>query len=202
MPTHLGQAVVLHLSKQAGRCEEQVKMLKAENERLSIKCDTLEESHKELEKKMNEMFHAFKTLANKEDIPTESKPGRGEIEHSTDAVLTNSPQKLKTDIIADDGEYINADQMPEPQDYSYASPLKLERTKSSPLPKTEPSSLANLMTMSNFEQHKMNNDHWVSQPFFTHAQGYKMCLRVTANGQGSGQGYTHLRGNLSNEGRV
>ena len=47
------------------------------------------------------------------------------------------------------------------------------------------------LTMMNFEQHKLSNDDWVSQPFYTHSQGYKMCLRVTANGQDSGKG-THI----------
>ena len=47
------------------------------------------------------------------------------------------------------------------------------------------------LIMMSFEQHKRNNDDWISQPFYTHSQGYKMCLRVTANGQGSGKG-THI----------
>ena len=46
-------------------------------------------------------------------------------------------------------------------------------------------------TMTNFEQHKADGDHWLSQPFYTHPQGYKMCLDVYADGYGDGKG-THV----------
>jgi hypothetical protein len=36
-------------------------------------------------------------------------------------------------------------------------------------------------TMTNFEQHKAENDRWYSSHFYTHPQGYKMCLSVEAN---------------------
>ena len=60
-----------------------------------------------------------------------------------------------------------------------------------PVSDTGVSIIPAMLTMTDFEQHKQNNDVWVSQPFYTHSQGYKMCLRVTANGQGSGKG-THV----------
>ena len=47
-------------------------------------------------------------------------------------------------------------------------------------------------TMTNFEEHKRNEKVWYSPHFYTHPNGYKMCLRVDANGStGSGRG-THL----------
>ena len=46
-------------------------------------------------------------------------------------------------------------------------------------------------TMSNFEQHKADSDRWYSSHFYTHPQGYKMCLSVEANGFGNFQG-THI----------
>lgn len=39
-----------------------------------------------------------------------------------------------------------------------------------------------------FSKHKTKNDHWFSQPFYTHHHGYKLCLRVNANGDGEGKG--------------
>ena len=45
--------------------------------------------------------------------------------------------------------------------------------------------------MTRFEQHKVASDYWYSPPFYTHPQGYKMCLRVDANGFGGGEG-THV----------
>ena len=56
---------------------------------------------------------------------------------------------------------------------------------------SEPGVLPTERTMTNFEQHKTNGDHWLSQPFYTHPQGYKMCLDVYANGYGDGKG-THV----------
>ena len=47
------------------------------------------------------------------------------------------------------------------------------------------------LVMRNFTKHKVNCDYWISQPYFTPPQGYKMCLKVAANGQGSGKG-THI----------
>ena len=46
-------------------------------------------------------------------------------------------------------------------------------------------------TMDNFDKHKRDKDTWYSPHFYTHRNGYKMCLRVDANGSVSGQG-THL----------
>lgn len=40
-------------------------------------------------------------------------------------------------------------------------------------------------TMTDFEEYKKDNDMWWSSHFYTHPNGYKMCLRVHANGLGS-----------------
>ena len=45
--------------------------------------------------------------------------------------------------------------------------------------------------MTNFEERKKSNDLWYSCPFYSHIGGYKMCLRVNANGSGTGKG-THV----------
>ena len=42
-----------------------------------------------------------------------------------------------------------------------------------------------------YERHRKSGDEWYSSAFYTHAQGYKMCLSVCANGHGNGQG-THI----------
>ena len=39
-------------------------------------------------------------------------------------------------------------------------------------------------TMTDFEQKKSTNSPWYSPSFYTHPHGYKMCLRVDANGNG------------------
>ena len=45
--------------------------------------------------------------------------------------------------------------------------------------------------MDNFTQHKKDGDTWYSTPFYSGPQGYKMRLRVDANGVGRGAG-THV----------
>jgi len=45
--------------------------------------------------------------------------------------------------------------------------------------------------MTDFEQLLKDGDDWLSPPFYSHTGGYKMCHRVTANGQGRGEG-THV----------
>ena len=45
--------------------------------------------------------------------------------------------------------------------------------------------------MYDFEQHKRDRDEWLSKPFYTAPQGYKMNLSVYANGNGDGAG-THV----------
>ena len=47
------------------------------------------------------------------------------------------------------------------------------------------------MIMDHFEKHKNDGTRWYSPPFNTHVGGYKMCLKVDANGWGSGKG-THV----------
>ena len=45
--------------------------------------------------------------------------------------------------------------------------------------------------MDDFEKHKKSNDAWFSPPFYTHLGGYRMCLKVYANGHGTWKG-THV----------
>ena len=46
-------------------------------------------------------------------------------------------------------------------------------------------------TMTQFDKHRRSNLQWYSPPFYTHPNGYKMCVRVYADGVSSGKG-THL----------
>ena len=46
-------------------------------------------------------------------------------------------------------------------------------------------------TMTEFKSKKKNDVDWYSPPFYTHTHGYRMCIRVNANGNGDEKG-THL----------
>ena len=43
------------------------------------------------------------------------------------------------------------------------------------------------LIVPNFSVHKYIEDQWFSEPFYTHAKGYKMCLSIFANGVGKGE---------------
>ena len=45
--------------------------------------------------------------------------------------------------------------------------------------------------MTEYSKHKRDGDIWYSPPFYTGPGGYKMCLKVYANGKGDGAG-THV----------
>ena len=45
-----------------------------------------------------------------------------------------------------------------------------------------------LLIMTKFEKHKKNEERWHSPPVYTHQCGYKICLRVDANGVSTGRG--------------
>ncbi len=54
------------------------------------------------------------------------------------------------------------------------------------------------LVMKKFYKHMVKGDDWYSPPFYSHIGGYKMCLRVRANGQRAGAGshvsvYVHLK---------
>ena len=48
-----------------------------------------------------------------------------------------------------------------------------------------------VFTMPDFKEYKRDKDMWHSPHFYTHPNGYKMCLRVYVSGHGPGEG-THL----------
>ena len=47
------------------------------------------------------------------------------------------------------------------------------------------------LVMTEYSKHKRADEDWYSPPFYTGPGGYKMCLRVYANGNGAGAG-THV----------
>ena len=58
-------------------------------------------------------------------------------------------------------------------------------------------------TMTDFEKHKESSDKWFSPPFYTHTQGYKMCIAVYANGFAwTSKRNTHLSACLFNARRL
>ena len=57
--------------------------------------------------------------------------------------------------------------------------------------KTQPAQPVAVLCMPHFNDHRTNNKCWYSTPFYSHPKGYKMCLRVDANGIATSHG-THV----------
>ena len=61
-----------------------------------------------------------------------------------------------------------------------------------------------IFTMTDFSQHKQDDEDWMSPPFYSHQHGYKLCLGVYPNGLGQGENshvsvYVHaMRGDYDN----
>ena len=53
-----------------------------------------------------------------------------------------------------------------------------------------------VFTMTNYEQHRLDNNVWHSPPFYTHSTGYRMCMVVYANGYDEYEG-THTAAGVS-----
>ena len=66
-----------------------------------------------------------------------------------------------------------------------------QKNKEVKLESADPNTLPVDFTMTEFEKHKQGDDIWYSEPFYTHHHGYKMCLKVYANGREEGKG-THV----------
>ena len=47
------------------------------------------------------------------------------------------------------------------------------------------------MVMNEYERRRKEDERWFSPAFYTHVGGYKMCLKIAANGWGDGEG-THV----------
>ena len=71
----------------------------------------------------------------------------------------------------------------------YSTPL-LSKTLSWQDPHTATQSVCEF-TLTEFTKRKQFNNAYFSPPFYTHPNGYKLCLKVNANGSGKGKG-THI----------
>ena len=71
----------------------------------------------------------------------------------------------------------------------YSTPLLL-KTPSWQDPHTATQSVCEF-TLTEFTKRKQFNNEYCSQSFYSHPNGYKLCLRVDANGSGNGKG-THV----------
>ena len=170
MPTHLSESIGVHLMLQAASHETLAAMLKAENESLG-KLDTALQV-KKLTDGMKQLCdstlsHMSLNIASHKQLEAENKL----LKTKCGKLLLESDQfKKQIATLLKDVQVIQTSLIPScPAD----------------------------VTMTDFEQHKKDDDQWFSLPFYSHPKGYKMCLRVDANGHGQGKNthtsvYIHL----------
>ena len=103
------------------------------------------------------------------------------------ATLRNETESLKTtqSSLRDEVAGIK-EQSKQPELTLKAEPSAHVIPRTTMIPQAPP-----VLTMTNFQQHKSNGDVWYFPPVYTDHQGYKICLRVDANGYGSCKG-THV----------
>ena len=170
MPTHLTQSIGAHLKLQAESHKRFVSALEAEKECFG-ELDQAEQIKKLREglKQLcdNAALHMSLNIASHQQIEAENKQLTTK---SGKLQVENEQFKKKIATLMKDMEAIQISLIP---------------------------SCPTEVTMTDFEQHKKDDDHWFSLPFYSHPKGYKMCLRVDANGHGQGKNthtsiYIHL----------
>lgn len=163
MPTHLTETIASHLTMQA-----------ASHERLAITLEADEEQMGELDpiEQLERLTQGIKRLC-------ESTSSHMSLNIASHKQLEMENKQLKTKC----GKLqVESDRFKQ----QIATLMKdVQAIQISLIP-----SCPAEVTMTDFEQHKKDDDQWFSLPFYSHPKGYKMCLRVDANGHGQGK-HTH-----------
>ena len=175
MPTHLAESLVNHLSllalhnqqltqltlQQKGSIEE----LKKENEVLKEKVNKdVAREVVDLKESLEKSQHKIQELERAQVIVTAKS------KHDIEALTLKVNEELEREV-AELRRQHDQDKVLLLHQYIHVFPIEL--------------------VITNFAEKKSSNRVWHSLPFYTHPQGYKLCLEVYANGEGDGEG-THV----------
>ena len=167
MPEHITQSLAIHTSLQATSHRQEVMKLNQRISELEERYEQLQDQYKDSRAEMAELRIANQNLV--------AEVGQ-DIKKAQD-------QRLKGHLSTLRGEIMKAQ-----------AETKQEIGKQMKSDKAGLHSHVGLVpfnfTMTGFEQKKRLNHQWLSPPFYTHPHGYKMCLRVDANGNGRGENNT------------
>ena len=115
--------------------------------------------------------------------------------HMTLLVTSHAKQQAQIASLIAENERLKRTN--EESEYEEIRPLQQHILRAVPAPATQftPCTVIPMapptLIMTHFSKHKKNKDRWHSPPIYTHHHGYKICLRVDANGTGAGKG-THV----------
>ena len=167
---------VLDLEPIIGERDERIRWLESKHEQIELKHKQLESKHEELEKEMKGQLSSIEgDKQYLEQQVTEMSTALSELGNNFKALEAKSREsengvKLQQPVVASNR------QPSQPLVRNVTVTYKPSRA---------------VFTMTGFEEYKSDNDRWYSPHFYTHPNGYKMCLRVDANGYGPGRG-THI----------
>lgn len=191
MPAHLMQNLVAHVSLLADHSlRMSVKMIEKEEEitMLRKELETQGKKIKELEKGNQTLM----ALLEKNSSQGAVKEGLGVDEPRRKPLkqeacdCSGQPQAEATPPLAMERKNWNLEQSPRPKQEKRQSLLHVLMLNSIP-----ESTVPVRFTMEGFEKHKRDDNRWFSPPFYSHKCGYRLCLRIDANGDGKGRG-THI----------
>ncbi len=176
MPQHLRESLLTHMSFLATchvKQQAQIASLITDNDELRSKNTNLEQ---------NLLSHETNFAALQAKVTT-----LGESLNAKSTVQQTEISKLNADctrLVAENSHLTTKVFELEPlhQTFKAALPLVCTRPVELSLP---------VLVMMDFYQHRHVDDNWYSPPVYTHNRGYKICLRVAANGDDSSTG-THV----------
>ena len=180
MPTHLAESLVTHMSLLALHNQQLVQLtseLKNENEVLKQKVN------KDVEQQVAELKESLEKSQLKIQELEREKQAQAIINAESKQEIAALTLKVNKDLEREVAE------LRKQRDEDKELLVLLQRQYVPVFPIE--------LVITNFTEKKRNNKVWYSLPFYTHPRGYKMCLRVDANGEGDGEGthvsvYTHL----------
>ena len=199
MPEHLRENLITHISllatshskHQTKLVENQAEIIKQKDE-ISKQQAKLTEHQDKITKQKDNISEQQTQIAHFRDrnviLEQKLKSMQAEVTalKQENATLRNETESLKTTHSRLHDEVAGMKEQSKQHELTLKTELSAHVIPRTTIPLVPP-----VLIMTNFQQHKRDGDWWYSPPVYTHHQGYKICLRVDANGFGSGKG-THI----------
>ena len=196
MPEHLRENFIVHISQLA---VSHAKLID-ENRSLATKNECLQESHCLLEESHTTLSVSHAGLqADCSELKIENQSLKTRVTENQGSVTKLQAEnvarfvKLQAECneLKTKNQTLKEENMKLRQEMTAVSQEMKTKVSVEAVPRTSIPLGPPVLTMNDFKQHKKDGDIWYSPPVYTHHQGYKICLKVYANGSGFGEG-THV----------
>ena len=159
MPAHLAENLEVHTAQLAAHTEKRM----AEKDRQIVQLTKELDAHRWKIDQLEKENEALKESLHEKILRTQNDIRMSE------GGLTWAFENLKKEVV----------QLKAKQEENQSS-LQAIRAHASVVPVE--------LVLTEFRKHKRHSKEWYSEPFYTHPHGYKMCLRVDANGASGAKG--------------